>query len=383
MRRRAFHRTLAAIPVSVALGATAQSKRPLRVAWVSAERKDRPSQNYAAFRTGMRELGYAEGRDLYINTWWGGGSRDQLESLVPEMLRAQPDVLLASGGLALGALIRSGVKLPIVFSVSADPVAAGFVQTFARPGANMTGVSLFTLALVGKRLEILKDILPGARTVALIANPQHPGESQEFDAAKGAAARLGLEVRYFPVKGESELDAAFADIARQRDDAIVAFADGCTMTFASQIAASGADGRCGKLRYCRCSGLCERSVGLRDGGLRQLDSFVRGLDFTCDRCGGVGERRALRLEYSRALLYLGELARCAFSVDLQTTQLVATLSRQPLGGLHGCAYFGDAATGMLFRGRAPCELLCCFTYLVLEISALGDGALAVGLYPLA
>ena len=237
MRRRAFHRTLAAIPVSVALGATAQSKRPLRVAWVSAERKDRPSQNYAAFRTGMRELGYVEGRDLYIKTWWGEGSRDQLESLVPEMLRAQPDVLLASGGLALGALIRSGVKLPIVFSVSADPVAAGFVQTFARPGANMTGVSLFTLALVGKRLEILKDILPGARTVALIANPQHPGESQEFDAAKGAAARLGLAVRYFPVKGESELDAAFADIARQRDDAIVAFADGFTMTFASQIAA--------------------------------------------------------------------------------------------------------------------------------------------------
>ena len=237
MRRRAFHRTLAAIPVSVALGATAQSKRPLRVAWVSAERKDRPSQNYAAFRTGMRELGYAEGRDLYIKTWWGEGSRDQLESLVPEMLRAQPDVLLASGGLALGALIRSGVELPVVFSVSADPVAAGFVQTFARPGANMTGVSLFTLALVGKRLEILKDILPGARTVALIANPQHPGESQEFDAAKGAAARLGLAVRYFPVKGESELDAAFADIARQGDDAIVAFADGFTMTFASQIAA--------------------------------------------------------------------------------------------------------------------------------------------------
>jgi putative ABC transport system substrate-binding protein len=237
MRRRTFHRTLAAIPVSVALGATAQSKRPLRVAWVSAERKDRPSQNYAAFRTGMRELGYTEGRDLYIDAWWGEGSRDQLESSVPEMLRAQPDVLLASGGLALGALIRSGVKLPIVFSVSADPVAAGFVQTFARPGGNMTGVSLFTLALVGKRLEILKDILPNARKVALIANPQHPGESQELDAAQGAAAKLGLVVRYVPVKGESELDVAFADIARQSDDAIVAFADGFTMTFASRIAA--------------------------------------------------------------------------------------------------------------------------------------------------
>ena len=237
MRRRTFHHTLAAIPVSVALGATAQSKRPLRVAWVSTERKERPSQNYAAFRAGMRELGYTEGRDLLIDAWWGEGSRDRVEKMIPEILSAQPDVLLASGGLALGALIRAGVKLPIVFSVSADPVAAEFVQSFARPGGNMTGVSLFTLALVGKRLELLKEILPNARKVALIANPQHPGEPQELDAAQGAAAKLGLAVRYFPVNGEAELDAAFADIARQRDDAIVAFADGFTMTFASRIAA--------------------------------------------------------------------------------------------------------------------------------------------------
>lgn len=140
------------------------------------------------------------------------------------------------GGLALSALIRTGVKLPIVFSVSADPVAAGFVQSLARPGGHMTGISLFTLALVGKRLEFLKDILPNANKAALIANPRHPGESQELDAAQGAAAKLGLAVRYFPVKDEAELDAAFADIARQRDDAIVAFADGFTMSFASRIA---------------------------------------------------------------------------------------------------------------------------------------------------
>jgi len=237
MKRRTFHHALAAIPVAVALDATAQSKRPLRVAWMSTERKDRPSQNYAAFRAGMRELGYAEGRDLQIDAWWGEGSRDEVEKSVPEMLRSQPDVVLASGGLALGALIRTGVKLPIVFSVSADPVVAGFVQSFALPGGNMTGVSLFTLALVGKRLELLKEILPRAGKVALIANPQHPGESQELDTARAAAAKLGLAVRYFPLKGEAELDAAFADIARQRDDAIVAFADGFTMSFAARIAA--------------------------------------------------------------------------------------------------------------------------------------------------
>lgn len=237
MKRRSFHHALAVMPVAAALASTAQPKRPLRVAWVSTERKDPPSQNFAAFRAGLRELGYTEGRDLLIDAWWGEGSRERLEKRVPEILHAQPDVLLASGGLALGALMRSGVKLPIVFSVSADPVAAGFVQSFAHPGGHITGVSLFTLALVGKRLELLKEIVPGARKVALIANPQHPGESQELDAAQAAASRLGLAVRYFPVKGEAELDVAFADIARQHDDAIVAFADGFTMSFASRIAA--------------------------------------------------------------------------------------------------------------------------------------------------
>ena len=237
MKRRSFQRSLLAMPLAVVMGAAAQPKRPLRVAWVSTERKDLPSRNFAAFRAGLSELGYVEGRDLVIDAWWGEGSRDQVEKMVPDILRAQPDVVLASGGLALGALMRAGVKLPIVFSVSADPVEAKFVQSFARPGGQMTGVSLFTLALVGKRLEILKEIVPGARKVALIANPQHPGESQELDAAKAAASKLGLAVRYFPVKNEAELELAFADIARQRDDAIVAFADGFTMGFAARIAA--------------------------------------------------------------------------------------------------------------------------------------------------
>ena len=237
MKRRTLHRTLAALPLTMALAAVAQPKRPLRVAWVSTERKGAPSQNFTAFRAGLRELGYTEGGNLAIDSWWGEGSREQVEKLVPEILRAQPDVVLASGGLALGALIRTGVKLPIVFSVSADPVEAGFVQSFARPGGNMTGVSLFTLALVGKRLQLLKEIVPGARKVALIANPQHPGESQELRAAQDAASRLGLAVRYCPVRGQTELDAALADIARHRDDAIVAFADGFTMSFAPRIAA--------------------------------------------------------------------------------------------------------------------------------------------------
>jgi putative ABC transport system substrate-binding protein len=146
-------------------------------------------------------------------------------------------VIVAAGGLALNALIRAGLKTPIVFSISADPVEAKVVESFAHPGGNMTGISLFTLALVDKRMELLKEAVPGVRRVALIANPQHPGEQLELAAARTAAAKLRLTVRYFGPRSEAELDAALADIARARDDAIIAFADGFTMGFAGRIAA--------------------------------------------------------------------------------------------------------------------------------------------------
>ena len=238
MKRRTFSQTIATLPAAFAFAATAvEPNRPYRVAWVSTERQAAPSPNLAAFRGGLRDLGYAEGRELVLDTWWGEGSGLQVEKLAPDILRSQPDVVVAAGGSALAALIRAGVKTPIVFSVSADPVAAKFVESFAHPGGNMTGMSLFTLALVGKRLEVLKEILPRARGVALIANPQHPGERQELDAAQAAASKLGLAVRYFPVSSEAELETALVDIARRRDDAIVAFADGFTLGFASRIAA--------------------------------------------------------------------------------------------------------------------------------------------------
>lgn len=237
MERKLFLGSIAAGSAALAIPSLAQPTRAFRVAWASTDSKSAPSPNFDAFRGGLRELGYAEGSRLMIDTWWGEGSGEQVAKLAPDIVRSQPDVVVAAGGLALSALIRAGLKLPIVFSVSADPVEARFVESFAHPGGNMTGMSLFTLALVGKRLELLKEILPKARNVALVANPQHPGQPKELDAARSAARRLGLEVRYFPVKSAGELDTALADIARQRDDAIVAFADGFTMGFAGRIAA--------------------------------------------------------------------------------------------------------------------------------------------------
>ncbi len=237
MNRRDASRALALLPLVAARPSMAQAPATFRVAWVSTERKGLPSVNLDVFRTGMREAGYVEGYDLVVDVWAGDGSGTRVTEMVPDILRSKPDIIVAAGGLALFPLVRAGVKMPIVFSISADPVEARIIDSYARPGGNLTGISLFTLALVGKRMELMKEILPGLKRIAVIGNSQHPGEMKERDAAQKAAGALGLSMRYYAVTSSAELEAALADIAGKRDQAILAFADGFTMGFAGHIAA--------------------------------------------------------------------------------------------------------------------------------------------------
>src|SRR6266550_8083008 len=123
---------LAAMPIALAMAAAGQSPRVLRVAWVSPERAGSSSPNLAAFRAGMRELGYMEGRNLVIDTWWGEGSDERLEKMAGDIVRARPDVIVTGSGVAVLPMMRAGVKLPIVFVLSADPVEAKVVASFAR-----------------------------------------------------------------------------------------------------------------------------------------------------------------------------------------------------------------------------------------------------------
>ena len=237
MKRRTVCAALAALPLAAALPARGQSGVPFRIAWVTTDRKDAPNANLEAFREGLRDLGYVEGRSHAIEVWSGDGSGERVGRMAGEIVASRPDVVVAAGGLALFPLVRAGVKLPIVYSVSADPVEARIAESFARPGGHMSGISLFALSLVGKRLELVKEIRPGAKRVAVVCNPQHPGEHKELAAARDAARQLGLEVRYFPASTAAALDAALADIARGRDDAVLAFADGFTLGFAGRFAA--------------------------------------------------------------------------------------------------------------------------------------------------
>ena len=236
MNRRAMCRVLAVMPITLAMAATGQSPPVLRVAWVSPERAGSNPPSLAAFRAGMHELGYVDGKNLLLDTWWGEGSSERLDQMAGDIVRARPDVIVTGSGLAVLPMMRAGIKLPIVFVISADPVEAKIVASFARPGGNLTGISLFSLDLMGKRLELLREVIPGLKRIAIIANPDHSGEPLELKVAQSVAAQLGLSYRYFPVRSEGELEQALVDVARGRDEAILVFSDGFTLSFAQRLA---------------------------------------------------------------------------------------------------------------------------------------------------
>jgi putative ABC transport system substrate-binding protein len=185
----------------------------------------------------MRELGYAEGRSLVIDPWWGEGTETNLARQIDAIVASRPHVIVAQGGLALHPLLVAHVSVPIVFGVSADPVIAGIAHSYGHPGGNATGMTFFALDLVGKQLQIRKEALPALKRVAALSDPQHPGQHEELTALQAAADKLGLQVRYFPVHSASDLEAELADIVRERYDAILAFADGFTQSYAGRIAA--------------------------------------------------------------------------------------------------------------------------------------------------
>jgi len=236
MNRRHVCATLATLLLGITPRTHAQPAGLLRVAWVSTDRSTPVSPFLEAFRAGMRELGYVEGKNLRIDAWWGEGSTERVQKIAGEIMGAQPDLLLTQGA-ALGAMLRAGVKKPIVFVISANPVAAKFVESYARPGGNITGISLFDLEPFAKRMEFLREMLPGIKRVAVVANPQHPGEQMELQVAQAAARKLNMMLRYFPVRTEVELESALADIAGSREEAILAFADAFAMSYAERIAA--------------------------------------------------------------------------------------------------------------------------------------------------
>jgi ABC-type uncharacterized transport system substrate-binding protein len=148
----------------------------------------------AAFLQGLAQLGWSEGRNLRIDTRWGGGDADLSRSYAAELVALAPDVILASGGSILTPLLQASRTVPIVFTIVADPVGAGLVDSLARPGGNITGFTGFEYSLSGKWLELLKQIAPGVTRAAVIRDPAIIAGIGQWGAIQTAAPAIGVEV---------------------------------------------------------------------------------------------------------------------------------------------------------------------------------------------
>jgi putative tryptophan/tyrosine transport system substrate-binding protein len=240
-----MYKTIVAIVLAAATLACVQSaeaQKPARIprvgylisaAGISAQ--------YDAFRQGLRDLGYAEGKNIAIE-FRSGESSSQLADLASELARLKVDVIVAQGAAATPAKTAAGA-VPIVFGTSGDPVEGGYVASLARPGGNMTGITFLAFELVGKRLELLKEVGPTISRVALLANPGHPGEQRELSETQNTAQSLGATLQYLQVKASKDFDRAFEAVSNQQASALLVFPDALTLAHRAKVAAFAAKSR--------------------------------------------------------------------------------------------------------------------------------------------
>jgi putative tryptophan/tyrosine transport system substrate-binding protein len=221
VNRRKTLSSLLAIGVANALPAIAQSAQ-FRIGWISPTTAADGVLFLDALRRGLRALGYVEGGNIRIDTYWGDNSSPRIEQHAGELVASHPHVIVAQGPTAL-VVRRATATIPVVFGFSGDPVEGGLVESLRRPGRNLTGISFLTLELVGKRIELLKETLPDVKQIAVIANPQHAGDQVERRVTQVAARALGLSLEYFEARNGAELVEALTAIEKTRCDAVMLF----------------------------------------------------------------------------------------------------------------------------------------------------------------
>ena len=196
-----------------------------------------------AFRQGLRDLGYVEGRNLVIEFRDAGAKPERLAALASELVRLKVDVIVATGTQAISAAKQATSVIPIVMTVSGDAVGTGLVASLARPSGNVTGLTLITPESAGKRLELLKEAFPRTSRVAVLWNPTDPPRLLEYKQTQDAAKLLGLMLQSVEVRSSEELEGAFSAITRGAADALVTFSDPLTAVFRKRIVEFAATSR--------------------------------------------------------------------------------------------------------------------------------------------
>jgi putative tryptophan/tyrosine transport system substrate-binding protein len=241
MRRRDLLGGAVAGAALAPFGAVAHQKRMPVIGWLHSLSESRSATVIAAFREGLRGTGYIDGENVEIEYRWAEGRYVRLPDLAADLVSRKVDVIVTGGGspAALAAKNASST-IPIVFSIASDPVESGIVQSLARPEANITGISIQSLELTAKRLELITELVPRAVAIGLLVNPKLPITEQIKREILKASVGKPVRIEIVEASSESELDTAFAELARLRAEALVVGGDAFFYNQRDQIAALAA-----------------------------------------------------------------------------------------------------------------------------------------------
>ena len=224
--------------VLVVTGVVAQAQQPSKVArlgflgYTSAStEKDR----IEAFRQGMRELGYAEGKNIVIEWRYAELKFDRLPDLAAELVRLKVDIIVTGGSTSTRAAKEVTTTIPIVMAQDADPFGSGFVASLARPGGNITGLSTLAPEISGKRLELLKEIVPRLSRVAVLGTSTQPGNAQQLKETELAAGAFGVKLQYLDVPSSKDIEIAFRAASKGRPEAVLVLASPVVVSQRTQI----------------------------------------------------------------------------------------------------------------------------------------------------
>jgi putative ABC transport system substrate-binding protein len=215
-------------------GAVATAQQPTkvpRIGYLSVASLSGMADRIEAFRQGLRELGYVEGKNIVIDWRYAEEKPDRVSELAAELVRLKVDVIVSGGNSATQAAKKATSTIPIVMTQASDPVASGFVASLARPGGNVTGLSRLAPEITGKRLELLKEIVPKFSRIAVLGTSTSPGHPQELREVEVAAGALGVKVQYLDVLTSKDLKTAFRDAGKWRADAVLMMVSGAVTNY--------------------------------------------------------------------------------------------------------------------------------------------------------
>jgi putative ABC transport system substrate-binding protein len=238
-----------------------EARRIYRIFWISTGSEPDPFLD--GFREGLGALGYVEGKNVVIEKHYGNLAA--LRPVISESRRGDVDLAVSSGPATRA--MTTVKDIPVLFALSGDPVALGVVKSLAQPGTNFTGSTFLSLELAGKRVELLKDIYPSLRKLAVLSNTDHPGEPSEWRATLQTCTGLGIKPAYIPFVGAGELDNALEEASGEGADAMLVFPDVVTMVDRAKLAQFALAHRLpsmfGWSEYCEAGGLLSYGANQR------------------------------------------------------------------------------------------------------------------------